>query len=262
MKYLWRIGFSLLIISFAGCALIKVPKQADVAVDVLGEEQIISLSYHPTQCNNNPWKPDSEIDARGEAIIVETYYQMTHDIDLKEVEVQMAPADYRSCSACGCPTGDVINVQVAEADRNAMLDLGFIEGKFDESVITINESTEADNIEIITEVEIKDDEDEDITEEVADIEAETEVEIIDGTNDVAEVEPTGADGQLKVVVESVQKSLQTYYDENGAYPESLLNLELSEEDTVGITYTPIGTVPAKYYDLSVEYSTGREVLNP
>ncbi|EKD76071.1 MAG: hypothetical protein ACD_43C00233G0001, partial [uncultured bacterium] len=77
----------------------------------------------------------------------------------------------------------------------------------------------------------------------------------------AEAQLSESDANLRDRAAQVQTALTNYYSKNGSYPADITALQLTTELT-GITYTPIGSLPAMYYDLAVAYSTGAKIINP
>src|SRR3989338_10580318 len=165
-------------------------------------------------------------DTLEETAIIE-YYATTVGVTVHSLEVTPPAVDFFTCSACGCPTGVEISVQTDAVGKATLLEHGFVE----EELTTIEPVVEE---ELITEV------------------SETEV---------TEVDLSAEDQVLQARVQLVQSALQDYYSQYGSYPDALTDLTV-QLDATGMTYTPIGVTPADYYDLSVEYSTGREVVNP
>lgn len=223
MKYIVLVSMMM----FAGCQWQTVSSVVD------SEPTIYWVNYYPTQCNVAPWGDTLE-----ETAIVD-YYSATVGITVHSVEVTPPEAGYFSCSACGCPTGVQVSIQTDAAGKTTLLDNGFVEEELTEQTI---DTTETDPV--VEPVEAQN------TETIAE-----DPEIIEEENLSAE------DQALQARVQLVQSALQDYYTQYGAYPDALTDLTV-ELDATGMTYTPIGVTPADYYDLSVEYSTGREVLNP
>ncbi len=179
------------------------------------------VNYYPTQCNVAPWG-----DALEETAIID-YYSVIIGVTVHSVEVTPPADGFFSCSACGCPTGTQVSIQIDAAGKATLLEHGFVEEE-----LTIIEPVIEE--EPLTEV------------------SETEV---------TEVDLSAEDQALQDRAQLVQSALQDYYLQYGSYPDTLVDLTV-QLDATGMTYTPIGVTPADYYDLSVEYSTGREVVNP
>jgi len=72
-------------------------------------------------------------------------------------------------------------------------------------------------------------------------------------------------------IEAIRSALKKYNDDEGNYPEKMEDLvtggylaELPKNPTPGgmdYVYTPIGALPAKYYDLAYSLETGTEELS-
>ncbi len=230
--------------------------------------------YYLTQCNESVWGEDT-----AEQVI--SYYQSNYDITIETVEFIQAQDDFVSCSACGCPTGDVVKVQTNFADRLELLELGFVKDGETMPIVEdtrITEDTEntestsaeggsASGGEVIEDAGITENEEGAENTEVlknANVNEKTPVEINDATTttDAAPTEPTAEDKTLEDKAAQVQQALVDYYSKNKNYPEKLDQLGVDLGDLTGINYTPIGTVPASYYDMTVEYSTGKITINP
>ncbi|MBI2415812.1 MAG: hypothetical protein HYV33_04080 [Candidatus Kerfeldbacteria bacterium] len=189
----------------------------------------VLLYYHPTQCNANPWMQQyRDAAANDEAATITAYYQQQHTIALLAVTVERAPAGFISCQACGCPTGERITVEVNSIDQNRLLDLGF--------------TTQANDPAPVNEVKPISNSNSTTTENVA-------------------TELSTADQALQIRAQILQQALADYKTTYQYYPTQLTDVA-GTVDTTGITYTPIGSTPANYYDLTVDFSTGRQVLNP
>ncbi|MFA6475699.1 MAG: hypothetical protein WCV88_05935 [Patescibacteria group bacterium] len=180
------------------------------------------LNYYPTQCNKTPWG-----DTLTETAITE-YYQTSLQVTVMAVEVNPPTTGFISCAACGCSTGAQVSIQTNEAGKVILLEHGFTEEElYQAPVIASNENTNT----VVTPIE---------------------------TNDVPLSE---VDAGLRDRSNQVVKSLKDYYTAHGSYPDNITELNLTV-DLTGLTYTPIGSTPADYYDLNVEYSTGGVVMNP
>lgn len=224
----------------------------------LAEPTQYELVYHPTQCNTVPWfYADTDTSDAGDQLTI--YYADNYDVNVTAVEFGSLGTDMAVCQACGCPTGTTVTVTVETTmERDTLLELGFQDtDTAEQNIVPLIEGIPR----LKTETNTNTVEDE-VTEESVTTES------IETTNEETqevtseEIIPTEQDQALEVTTERIQASLAEYYAEQGAYPEELSELLLVDLDTTGITYTPIGTVPASYYDLAVEYSTGNIVLNP
>ncbi len=195
--------------------------------------------YYMTECNGVPWVGETD-----EEMI--QYYQGQYDIAIQDV-VSIDSDDFvATCEACGCTTGEVVRVQVSLEDRKKLLDLGFsVEGDYKNPATEKNSDDQDDEI---------DNNNEDVViEETGDIVEEYSPEELVAIED---------DIILEDIAANVQLALKKYYETNHSYPDTLEELEMIVYDLERFTYTPIGTTPAKYYDLVVAYSTGRVTLNP
>ena len=201
------------------------------------------LNYYLTQCNDNPWESATATPRTTTEQAVADYYQTTYDITIFAVEVTPPQPGILTCQACGCPTGTVVSVQVDATGREALLEAGFTEDD-------VADELGADALR----------EDTTATVSIAKMVPSTLAPTTD--DDVAEVTVVIPEDQtLQERVDTVQQVLAEYYQQYGDYPATLADLSVAIDST-GITYTPIGSLPADYYDLSVEYSTGKVVLNP
>lgn len=228
--------------------------------NVVGEiQQTYWAEYYETQCNKSVWGEDT-------ADEVITYYKTNYDITIQSAQFTEATDDVISCTACGCPTGQVVRVQTNFQDRIQLLELGFVKDGEAMPIVEdtgITESTEdEENTEAVNntnDVETVPVENKNTNSDNAD-----PVEINDATTttDTPPVEPTAEDKALEDKATRVQQALVEYYAKNKNYPEKLDQLGVDLGDLAGINYTPIGTVPASYYDITVDYSTGKVTLNP
>ncbi len=196
------------------------------------------LNYFPTQCNITPWGDTLE-----ERTII-AYYEAL-GVNVESVEVTPQSVTFVSCAACGCPSGETISIQTDTAGKAILLENGFVEEDAVNTVMNTNT-----NVTSTTESSGNTD--------AADT---TTNEAISESETVEEITLSEADASLLARAEQLQKELKIYYGSHGSYPDDLTGLNTTV-DTAGLTYTPIGVTPADYYDLSVDYSTGRVVLNP
>lgn len=251
---------------FAGCVMPWASTN-----NVVGEiQQTYWAEYYETQCNKSVWGEDT-------ADQVISYYKQNYGITIEAVEFTEAADDAISCTACGCPTGQAVRVQTNLQDRIQLLELGFVKDGEAMPVITAETSVDEKNERITEDAETTEDtESVKNTNDVETVPVENEntkntssdnadaVEINDATTttDTAPVEPTAEDKTLEDKATRVQQALVEYYAKNKNYPEKLDQLGVDLGDLAGINYTPIGTVPASYYDITVNYSTGKVTLNP
>lgn len=224
------------ILLLAGCQLQPLTVTTEVE-----EPLTYWLNYYPTQCNEKPWG-----DTLASTAIIKYYQDLGVTID--SIEVNAPPSGFFSCSACGCSTGVQVSLQTDEAGKAILLEHGFTEEELVNENIGIADSAE----------EVAEDTETGIADSAEEISEDAEAEI---TEETIEVELSAEDAALQVRAELAQSALTDYYSQHGAYPDSLTDLTV-QLDTTGMTYTPIGVTPADYYDLSVEYSTGKMVLNP
>lgn len=225
-----RLSFLSALLLLVGCQL------QPLAVNTTTAVQTYWLNYYPTQCNEKPWGDTLE-----SATIIEYYQNL--GVTIASIEVNAPPSGFFSCAACGCSTGVQVSLQTDAAGKAILLEHGFTE----EELVGIAEQTE-----------VTEDAETGIAEDTEEISEDAEAEI---TEETIEVELSAEDAALQVRAELAQSALTDYYSQHGAYPDSLTDLTV-QLDTTGMTYTPIGVTPADYYDLSVEYSTGKMVLNP
>lgn len=269
------LGVSLL----AGCAWSISPNTTTNTVNSSSNPQIYWMEYALTQCNNAPWGKIIEPE------VVTKYY--SNIITVHAVEVTPPEAGVVFCQACGCPTGTVVSIQTDAAGRTYLLEQGFIlaDAALDSSLFineaktitnqTINSNT---NNTIVTNTNDVDTDSNSVVKTTAAAETksvdsvakntnivesetgDTEIESLD-TEPVVEETLSEADANLRDRSINVVSALAEYFDHYGSYPEDLTVLQLTV-DLTGITYTPIGALPAAYYDLAVAYTTGAEILNP
>ena len=317
--------FSSLLLSLlvlAGCTAGSLNNSSDDGGFIFGGQQHEDrpvnywVSYHPTQCNSNPWAGESSGDQADTAMI--SYYEQDHGVTILDTETIPAGGDVIVCAACGCPTGSVIRVQVSEEDRLTLLDLGFIDSKDDiasetsSSVVPMDDMDATDTIGKLLDDPVE-------AEEDASVDAESVQELDDSADEVEGGEETGeetseednseadADSELdtseetgtetdsesgsetgsetgaeagddatdndveiverdivlETIREDLQSKLEAYKSQYNYYPETLDALTFDEDlDLTDVTYTPIGTVPSNYYDLSIVFSTGKQIYNP
>ena len=209
------------------------------------------LNYYPTQCNETPW--GDTLDERD----ISDYYQNTLGASVVAVEVTPPAVGFVSCAACGCGTGTQVSVQTDTAGRTILLEHGFTEEAIAEDLLQddlqepdmTSDSVEGSNANLNTNAEGE-----------VNLNAEEEIKVSETElTDLPDMTPEDTDLQTRAT--TAQAALAEYYKNHGAYPDTLEELNLSINLT-GLTYTPIGITPADYYDLSVEYSTGGEVVNP
>lgn len=213
---------SLSLILLAGCQWQQVVSVADVTPETYW------VNYYPTQCNASPWGDTLE-----QAAII-NYYTTVLGVTVHSLEITPPAAGYFSCSACGCPTGVQVSIQTDAIGRDSLLEHGFVTAELTEE-LTVDVPVETQAIEETVSVESR---------------------IMNN-----ELREDQADQQLQQQAQLLQSALQDYYTQHGAYPDSLNDLTV-QLDTTGMVYTPIGVTPAEYYDLTVDYSTGQELLNP
>lgn len=253
-KKYWSFYLIIALLIFSGCKTAAPNSDTAVTNKIVNKPESTEwLYYYQTQCNDYPWgdtrstDPSAPEQALADSII--EYYETQYDVTILAVDV-MPPADnFISCQACGCPTGTVIKVKVNEADEATLLDLDF------ETTNLESDSEASTNTNTVIEVEPENSEDTTGTVESTNVTTETEV-----VNDDV-VTKTPEDNDLQTRATQVQAALKDYYSEHSNYPLTLDDLNL-DTNLDGITYTSIGTEPAQYYDLRLEYSTGPEILNP
>ncbi|MBI4407409.1 MAG: hypothetical protein HY565_02830 [Candidatus Kerfeldbacteria bacterium] len=233
-----RLSLLSALLLLAGCQL------QPLTVSTNTEPQTYWVSYYPTQCNLAPWGDTLETTA------ITDYYTTTVGVTVYSIEVTPPAVGFISCSACGCPTGQQIALQTDATGKATLLEHGFVE----EELVVVDENL---GITEDTETGITEDSEE-ASEDAEEISEDTETEI---TEETIEAELSAEDAALQTRAELVQSALTDYYSQHGAYPDSLADLTV-QLDATGMTYTPIGVTPADYYDLSVEYSTGKVLLNP
>lgn len=251
------------------------------------DAQTYWLDYALTQCNEAPWGKTTEPQ------VVTDFYSAT--ITVFAVEVTPPTAGMVFCSACGCPTGTVVSIQTDSAGQTYLLEQGFTttgealdSATFIETEPTVvvdtvspaasTTTTTADSVVAVnsnTVVEVStatttatEPVEDDVTTPIAvEVPAATseavpveEVAIAEIDTD-ADVVLSEADANLQERAKQVEAALADYYSQYGSYPDELTVLQLSV-DLTSITYTPIGALPASYYDLAIAYTTGAEILNP
>lgn len=248
----------------SGCSVSQIDRPDESNANPEGIRKTYWAEYHETTCNVSPWGEDT-----AEQVIA--YYSDKYSITIPVVEFVEEFDDNISCGECGCSTGKVMRAQVSLDNRKRLLELGFTKDQseslnyVDYPTTSVNTNDDVEEAEIMTE-EIIDALSDDNTNE--DLEETTEeiVEIISDETmtetETTEVEPTGADRDAEEIANQIQAALSLYFTEHGNYPVELAELELGTTDLTWFTYTPIGTVPSKYYDLAVNYSTGKVILNP
>lgn len=217
-------------------------------------QQTYWAEYFETQCNKSVWGEDT-------ADEVITYYKSNYNIIIEAVEFTEAVDDIISCTVCGCPTGRIVRVQTNLQDRIQLLELGFVKDGEVMPVINSEISVDVEDVRITENAENT--EDTEVVKNTNDVEK-VPVEINDATTttDTPPVEPTTEDKTLEDKATRVQQALVEYYAKNKNYPEKVDQLGVDFGDLAGINYTPIGTVPASYYDITVNYSTGKVTINP
>lgn len=90
----------------------------------------VKLSIDPVQCYENPWEEEylkkNNNDYEGlkarEMEVIKTYYS-AQGIAVKNVTSEKTHEFV--CDACDCPRGDTIFLEVAEAQKDQLLGLGF-----------------------------------------------------------------------------------------------------------------------------------------
>ncbi len=214
-----------------------------IAVDeddssIIVDSELIWLEYHSTQCNDNPWNSYESETLKSQHDIVLAYYKTEHDIIIENMSVQSPKQGFVACQACGCPTGYVTKVKIYKKYEAALLNLGFVKEETDLDINyngNTNTSTD-DSLE--------------------------ENDSVSGITDLPFSEMAQEDQPTQVMAQQLQDSLKNYFDEHGYYPNTLEDLTWEDADFSKFNYTPIGTTPANYYDLTVEYTIGKETLNP
>lgn len=110
--------------------------------------------------------------------------------------------------------------------------------------------------------------------EITNSSSERAIEIIEDGSEIK-----ARDEQRITHIEKIRSALKKYYNDNGNYPEKMEELvtggylsKLPKNPTPGgidYVYTPIGSLPAKYYDLAYslevgtsEISAGEHIANP
>lgn len=249
----------------------------DEVGDVDGDEsenaEVYWVSYSPTQCNDDPWAGYSVEKSKQRQSSTQqmiAYYETEYGVAILDSELTSFGADAVFCAACGCPKGEIYRVQVSANDRLTLLNLGFRDDTDLEQAGMLNDDPNVgdDDAEEIINAEVEDVSISDVsTADAATTDTpSTDVPITDAVVEDDEIKPTERDIEFDSLVIQIQEELGKYFIERSTYPETLAELEgelnLGESGLSGITYTPIGTVPANYYDLSVEYSTGKIVFNP
>ena len=249
MKRLFPLALAGLLL--AGCQL-NVDANNNDTTNTQVEDTTYWVSYYPTQCNVSPWG-----DTLDETTII-NYYQTNLGVAVDAIEVTPPAVGYISCAACGCGTGTQVSLQTDTSGRRILLEHGYTEEtntedwSVDDSMDTTNVNPTIDNGDTVnTNLNIAED---------------TNVNVDPGVSETELVDPnepvlSEVDAELQTRAEQWQVALDGYYASHGSYPDTLIDLNMTIDDA-GITYTPIGITPADYYDLSVEYSTGRVVLNP
>lgn len=253
MKRLTLLPIALLLV--AGCQL-SLGNKANTNTNAVADGTMW-LNYYPTQCNVTPWG-----DTLKEKTIIEYYEAL--GVNVISVEVTPEPTDYITCTACGCGTGETISIQTDATGRGILLEHGFTDEELDEADyaddLPLN-SSENVNVDaagnLNTNVNANASTD-DTNSEIS------ESELVDPNTGIelnTEAALSEADADLQARAEQLQIELDTYYSAHGSYPDDVAALNTSV-NLDGLTYTPIGVTPADYYDLSIDYSTGREVVNP
>lgn len=231
------------------------------------------MEYALTQCNSAPWGKSTEPET------VTEYYSTT--ITVHAVEVTPPEAGMVFCQACGCPTGTVVSIQTDGAGQTYLLEQGFTQaGEALDGSLSINQTTTTANQTINSDTNttiVTNSNKADTTKTTEALPAdfvadnttatEPETDTVEIEAELPDVEPvveeplSEADANLRDRATQVVSALTEYFDQFGSYPEDLTVLQL-QVDLTGITYTPIGALPASYYDLAVAYTTGAEILNP
>lgn len=202
-----------------------------------GTAETYWLDYALTQCNTAPWGKSTEPE------IVTDYFST--NITVFAVEVTPPTAGMIFCQACGCPTGTIVSIQTNAAGQVYLLEQGFTAAgtALESSTITNTNVTPATSTTSTTNAQISN----------------TAVE--EPAVDIVEIQLSESDANLRDRAEQVEAALTNYYIKAGSYPEDISALQLTVDFT-GITYTPIGSLPASYYDLAVAYTTGAKIINP
>lgn len=207
------------------------------------------VNYYPTQCNASPWG-----DTLDETKII-SYYQTNLGVTVDAIEVTPPATGFFTCAACGCATGTQVSIQTDTAGKAILLEHGF----------TVEATTEDWPQDDITNIHINENINLSVEAETTEVTSEdveiSETELVDPAIDPNEPVLSEVDIALQARAEQWRAALTTYYTSHGSYPDTLADLNVTIDST-GLTYTPIGITPADYYDLSVDYSTGREVVNP
>ncbi len=196
-----------------------------------------TVSYYPTQCNTNPWGKQYD------EVVIQDYYTSV-GLNIYDVAVQQPAPNFITCSACGCGTGFEVVIETDAAGKADLIERGFTE----DAAESIPEDSNI-NAVIIPEANVNT------------VPTYSASEINEGSLETNDEVIEDVDAELQVVAGRIQEALSIYYAREGHYPETLAELEL-DIDPTGTSYTPIGVLPAEFYDLTVDYSTGSETLNP
>lgn len=246
----------------AGCAWSISPNTTTNIDNTSDDVQIYWMEYALTQCNIAPWGKSTEPE------VVTEYY--SNIITVHAVEVTPPEVGVVFCQACGCPTGTTVSIQTDVAGQTYLLEQGFTAaGEALDSALFINSVTTAESqladstVPVTSTTTVTTNQtinsNTNSTEPVT-VTDNAETELLDAEPVVAET-LSEADASLRDRSTQVVNALAEYYGQYGSYPDDLAVLQLAV-DLNGITYTPIGALPATYYDLAVAYTTGAEILNP
>lgn len=236
---------SLTLIAATGCSNAVV---SNLTTTTTPQSVPVTLAYALTQCNDAPWETYQALhaDLTTEQSI-QRYYLDTYQIALLSVVTHAAPAGFFSCQACGCATGERITVTVSADQAPQLLELGFSDQVIDPVPDNTTLEPATTNVTANTNLVDLNTVDDNATGEVVLTAEEAAADAVDQT--------------LRDRAATVQSALATYNNEHSAYPDTLAQLNLTI-DLTGLTYTPIGSTPANYYDLTQALSTGDETLNP
>ena len=113
--------------------------------------------------------------------------------------------------------------------------------------------------------------DQDVSTEITPVEVEESVqsqEVLEELEESAEVLSATRDQKRTADIAAIKQALELYKVDNGSYPPTLeeLDIILPTNPTPGgkdYSYTPIGSLPAQFYDLCFELEeTGPKCVNP
>lgn len=238
--------FPAVVVALTGCQLVNAPQSTNTTNGTETNEEVPQaeatywMEYKLKQCETAPWGSSLESDS------ILAYYQENFAITIYTVEVIPPEEGFIACAACGCPTGTTVSIQTDESGREILLD----EEWSDADVFAAAQPT--------TGATVADANTDDSTTTMV-VQTTTGDETTTTKNEGATL--STEDAQLRQRAERVEISLAEYYAARGSYPDDIDQL-LGNLDTTGLMYTPIGSIPADYYDLAVFYSTGTVIVNP